>query len=302
MEHWQARCQLEAAGPPSLSLLPMFYANLIADLGGPETTLLKGVYRRTWYGNQLALAQLRRLLDRLSAQDVGALALNDAALVAGHYPDIGHRTIACLDVLVRARDWESSIAAATEEGWKAEPGKSFGSPGSLSVMAFGGPERPQPADLDKPVCGRATRGNRSRISDQAGCAQVNEHPAPIVGPLQQLLCASTQAVMAKEVQLILYADAALLRPVDHDPVRVGRAGVAGSALRAHPAAPQHAGVSAGPAFRSGSQSVAPALYKMAISHAGVAPVSPGVREPAAAVQVRLPRHVAPLLPRCPRAT
>jgi hypothetical protein len=118
----------------------MVYANLVADLGGPDSTLLKGVYRQTWYANQLALHQLRPLLDRFAADGVSALLLNDASIVAGYYPDIGCRAIRCIDILVHGEDWDRSIASASEEGWQAQRSKSFGSLGSLSAMAFSGPE------------------------------------------------------------------------------------------------------------------------------------------------------------------
>ena len=207
-ERWRTDCRVDTAGLPSQALFPMLYAHLIAGLGGPDTTLLKGVYRRTWYVNQLALAQLGQLLNGLAAREIDALLLNDAALVAGYYPDIGYRTIGCVDVLVRASDWERSIMTAVEEGWQAEPGKSFGSPSALSIMAFGGAERCSLRIWTNLFAAEPREDTEDRIWRQAGCTQVNGRAAHILGPIQQVLCLGAEAVRARETPLVLYADVA----------------------------------------------------------------------------------------------
>jgi hypothetical protein len=209
-EHWRTRCRLETAPPPSQALFPMLYANLIADVGGPDTTLLKGVYRRTWYGNQLVLAQVKPLLDRLAAQEVGTLLLNDASLVAGHYPDIGYRDIRCIDILVRAKDWNGSITAAAEEGWEVQAGKSFASPTSLSIMTFADSERRSLRVWANLFAAEPRADTEDRIWQEARSTQVNGRSIATLGPVEQLLCLSAEAVRVKEPPLFLYADARLL--------------------------------------------------------------------------------------------
>jgi hypothetical protein len=209
-EHWRTRCRLETAPPPSQALFPMLYANLIADVGGPDTTLLKGVYRRTWYGNQLVLAQVKPLLDRLAGQDVGTLLLNDASLVAGHYPDIGYRDIRCIDILVRAKDWNGSITAAAEEGWEVQAGKSFASPTSLSIMTFADSERRSLRVWANLFAAEPREDTEDRIWQEARSTQVNGRSIATLGPVEQLLCLSAEAVRVKEPPLFLYADARLL--------------------------------------------------------------------------------------------
>jgi hypothetical protein len=191
-------------------MFAMLYANLIAQLGGPDTTLLKGVYRRTWYGNQLVLARLGPLLDRLAARDAATILLNDASLVAAYYPDIGYRTIRCIDLLVRASDWDSSITAAAEEGWQVEADKSFWSPTSLSIMAFAGSEGSSLRIWANLFVAEPREDTEDRIWQEARCAQVNGRSTAILGPVQQLLCLSAEAARAREAPLVLYADAGLL--------------------------------------------------------------------------------------------
>ncbi|HEY3117918.1 MAG TPA: nucleotidyltransferase family protein [Chloroflexota bacterium] len=209
-ELWRTPYRLETAAPPSQALFAMLYANLIADLGGPDETLLKGVYRRTWYGNQLVLAHLKPLLDRLAAQDVATILLNDASLVVGHYPDIGYRTIRCIDILVRVKDWNSSIRSAGEEGWQAEPGKSFVSPTSLSIMTFAGSECLSLRIWANVFAAEPREDTEDRIWQEARCVQVNGRPIVTLGPVEQLLCLSAEALRVREPPLFLYADARLL--------------------------------------------------------------------------------------------
>lgn len=301
-ERWRARFRLDTAGAPSQALFAMLYANLIADLGGPETTLLKGVYRRTWYANQLAFAQLRQLLDRLAAQGVNAIVLNDAALAAGLYPDIGYRTIGCLDILVRAKDCETGITAATAEGWHGEPGKSFGSPSTLSIMAFGGPERCGLRIWTNLFAADPREDTEDRVWGQAGRAQVNGCPAPTLGPVQQLLCTSAESVRAGEVPLVLYADAALLaRSITTRSEWVELVWQAQRYERILPLRSMLAFVQAHLSVPVPSW-VVPALYKMAISHGELLQYHRVCESLPLRFKSACLRHVVPLLPRRSRAT
>jgi hypothetical protein len=266
-ERWRTRCRLDTAGPPSQALFPMLYANLIADLGGPDTTLLKGVYRRTWYGNQLVLAHLKPLLDRLAGQDVVPILLNDASLVGGHYPDIGYRTIRCIDILVRAKDWNGSITSATEEGWQLQPGESFASPTSLSIMTFAGTERRTLRLWANLFAAEPREDTEDRIWQEARSIHVNGRSIATLGPVEQLLCLSAEAVRVRTPPLFLYADARLL--VQSLTARSDWTRLAWHAQRYEHILPLRNML----AFLQAKLSIAlppwvlPSLHKMAISHA-----------------------------------
>jgi hypothetical protein len=188
----------------------MVYANLLVDLEGPDSTLLKGVYRQTWYTNQLVLHQLRPLLDRLAADGVSALLLNDASIVAGYYPDIGCRAIRCIDILVHGEDWDRSIAAASEEGWQAQHSKSFGSHGALSAMAFVSLESRSMRIWANLFTAAPQEDTDARIWGEARSFRINDHSILTLGPVEQLLFLSADAFREKEAPLFLYADARLL--------------------------------------------------------------------------------------------
>src|SRR4051794_32864599 len=60
---WQARRDLDSVDPDESRLLPLVYQNLADQQADePELARLRGVYRRTWYANQLTL---QRTADRL---------------------------------------------------------------------------------------------------------------------------------------------------------------------------------------------------------------------------------------------
>ena len=206
-ERWRTHHRPDTAAPRSLELFAMVYANLIAEAGGSDATLLKGVYRRTWYGNQLTLGRLPPLLDRLAARGVEAILLNDASLVAGHYPDPGYRTIHGLDLLVRAGDWDGGIAAAGEEGWEPKPGGPSGSP---MVATFAGSERRTLRIWASLFAAEPREDTEDRIWRAARTVAVNGRSVATLGPVDQLLCLCAEAARDREPRLVLYADARLL--------------------------------------------------------------------------------------------
>jgi hypothetical protein len=136
--------------------------------------------------------------------------LNDVSLVAGHYPDIGHRTIGCIDILVRGEDWNNSITAVTEEGWRVELGKSSASPTSLSVMTFAGPECRSLRVWANVFAAEPREDTDRRIWQEARCIHVNGQSIVTLGPVEQILCLSADAFRDKEPPLFLFADARLL--------------------------------------------------------------------------------------------
>ena len=300
-ELWRTRCRLETAPPSSQALFPMVYANLIADLGGPDETLLKGVYRRTWYGNQLVLAQVKPLLDRLAAEKVATILLNDASLVMG-YPDIGYRTIRCIDILVRAKDWNTSIRSAGEEGWQAEPGKSFVSPTSLSIMTFAGSEHRTLRIWANLFAAEPREDTEDRIWQQARCVHVNGRSIGALGPVEQLLCLSAEAVRAREPLLFLYGDARLL--VQSLTATSDWTRLVWQAQRYEHILPLRNMLG----FLQAKLSVVlppwvlPALHKMAISHAELLQYYRACESLPLRVKSTCLRRLLPLLPRQARAT
>jgi hypothetical protein len=301
-ERWLTSCQLETAEPRSQALFGMVYANLLADPGGPDANLLKGVYRQTWYANQLVLRLVRPLLDRFEASGIPALLLNDASLVAGYYPDIGCRAIRCIDVLVHGEDWSRSIATASEDSWQPQPSKSFGSQGSLSAMAFAGPECRSLRVWANLFAAEPQEDTEARIWREARSIRINDQSAFTLGPVEQLLFLSADAFRNKEPPLFLYADARLLLQSLDSTSDWAR--LVWQAQRFEHILPlrnmlaflQETLSATPPAW------VLPALHKMAISHAELLQYHQACESPQLRLKSRCLRWLLPFLPGDARQT
>jgi hypothetical protein len=75
-------------------LLPLVYVNLRdAGVDDPDLPRLKGLYRRTWYLNQLKLAEARPWLELLQGEGIDTLLLKGVPLGLEYYGDLGQRPI-----------------------------------------------------------------------------------------------------------------------------------------------------------------------------------------------------------------
>jgi putative nucleotidyltransferase-like protein len=94
--------RLDDLDPASTALLPLLHRQLErrgdAD---PLAPRLRGVYRRTWYVNQLRLDRLRGALNALREAEADPLVFSSWELPVRYYDDLGLRPAAALHVLVR---------------------------------------------------------------------------------------------------------------------------------------------------------------------------------------------------------
>ncbi len=115
---WRSLVPFAAVDPEAYRLLPCLYANLQA-LGAVDdlAARLRGVYRRTWYANQLALPHLAAALTTWQAAGIetrilgGPLAILQYSADAGLYPLDGG------DVLVRPQNMQHAGRLLAGRGW-----------------------------------------------------------------------------------------------------------------------------------------------------------------------------------------
>jgi hypothetical protein len=115
-QQWKSEVDIETLDDASNVLLPQLYQNLLAHgVDDPEMARLKGVYRRTWYGNQLQIKALNLVLAALAAHNIpvirlGAIETDSRAIFSVHLlvQDIGG-AIDCLKLL----DWQVAPADST---------------------------------------------------------------------------------------------------------------------------------------------------------------------------------------------
>jgi hypothetical protein len=209
-EQWRAHCRVETADARSQAMFGLLYLNLIVGLDSPEANLLKGIYKRTWYANQLALAKLHQIYDGLAVNGTPAVVLNDASLVGGHYPDIGCRAIRCIDLLFRAEHWEKGITWLTGEGWKVQPDKSFASATSLSIVSLSGSDNQNLRVWTNPFTAEPQEDTETRTWESARDMELNGKPVLTLGPVEQILSLSADARRVAKPPLFVVTDAMVL--------------------------------------------------------------------------------------------
>lgn len=99
-------------------LLPLVHGNLrAAGVDDPDLPRLKGLHRRTWYENQVALHRVRPAIELLQGAGIRVLFLKGAPLALLHYGDLGLRPMADVDVLVPWDDAHRALDLLEAAGW-----------------------------------------------------------------------------------------------------------------------------------------------------------------------------------------
>ena len=107
-QRWTQAVDLDGLDAGSIRLLPQLYRSLEREgVRDPLMSRLKGVYRHTWYGNQLRLRDAAVVLGELSRRGIEPMLLKGAALTLLHYRDSGLRPMEDVAVLVRTQQWRA---------------------------------------------------------------------------------------------------------------------------------------------------------------------------------------------------
>jgi hypothetical protein len=118
---WQSSVDIEKLDAGSNQLLPLLYRNL-RKMGTacPEMSRFKGVYRHTWYKNQLLFHDCTPVLSSFREAGIETVLLKGAGLAAEHYRDFGLRAMADFDVLVPFEKASAAISLLKALGWLPE--------------------------------------------------------------------------------------------------------------------------------------------------------------------------------------
>ena len=105
--------------PGSYALLPLLHERLTAFAPAePQLPRLRGIYRRTWYRNQLFLRRLGLLLPRLRRRGLDPLLVGGAAAHLRWYPSPGLRPVTQLELVVPCGTGQDALAVAANMGWR----------------------------------------------------------------------------------------------------------------------------------------------------------------------------------------
>jgi hypothetical protein len=110
---------IDRIDPGSLRILPLLYKNLIFHgIKDPLLEKFKGVYRRTWYKNQILFHKMHSILGLLEGTGIKTMILKGASLVLLYYKDYGLRPMMDFDVMVQAADVECAVEVLSKAGWQ----------------------------------------------------------------------------------------------------------------------------------------------------------------------------------------
>jgi hypothetical protein len=117
-KQWKSSVDVEKIDSASHRMLPLLYRNL-QDLGirDPAMGRYKGVYRQTWYKNQMLFHTMTSFLRSLQAAEIQTVILKGAALTVSYYKDYGLRPMNDFDILIRPQKVPPVIKLLGAAGW-----------------------------------------------------------------------------------------------------------------------------------------------------------------------------------------
>lgn len=115
---WRAGADIDRLDPGSFRLLPLLYRNLHThQVEDPWMGKIKGIYRATWYRNQMRFRTAADLLRALHDAGIQTMILKGAALALLYYKDLGLRPMDDWDALVPTQWAPRAIDLLIELGW-----------------------------------------------------------------------------------------------------------------------------------------------------------------------------------------
>lgn len=169
---------------PSLRrLLPMVSRNF-ATLGHPRDPYLLRAYAGSLATNAGSLEALAHAIDALNAARIPNLTLKGAALLLGHYGDLGIRPMSDVDLLVPGNLVGPALDALEGEGWQGDRSRRWLSTPMHAGTLFRG--RGSSLDLHR----HATYEARYLEADRAFFA--NSEPLEVEGRATRMMSASDQ--------------------------------------------------------------------------------------------------------------
>ncbi len=117
-QSWLQQVDLDTIDGGSYRLMPMLYKNiskssLESDLNGR----LKGIYRYSFYFNQMLFHQAHRIIDQLNKAGIRVLLLKGAAITLQYYQDYGIRPMGDIDILVDRANVAAAVKIIEENSW-----------------------------------------------------------------------------------------------------------------------------------------------------------------------------------------
>jgi hypothetical protein len=118
-QRWCATTDLDRIDEESFRHLPLAWYRLQRQAAHDRTyEIAKGVYRQSWYRNQLLLRTVGTILDALTSAGIDALLLKGTSLASRYYPTPATRPMVDIDLLVPHAAAERACAVLVADGWR----------------------------------------------------------------------------------------------------------------------------------------------------------------------------------------
>ncbi|MFN7983229.1 MAG: nucleotidyltransferase family protein [Vicinamibacterales bacterium] len=137
---WQARIDLDVVDEGSRRLLPLMYRAMQArGENWSELGRLRGIYRQTWYRNNLLIGRLGSLVATLEAAGVPTMVLKGVPLALAYYGNTALRPMSDADLLVPADAAGHVLATVVDAGWRPRDERLPWPPRFTASRSFAGP-------------------------------------------------------------------------------------------------------------------------------------------------------------------
>ena len=119
-QQWRTGNDFEALDGRSFALLSVLYRNLqrLENLNDPILPRLKGIYKRSWYQNQLRLPIYSSAIQALSQKALPIL-LDESALLSD-YDDLGSRTLERVSIGLASSAYSEAWQLLAAQGWQSK--------------------------------------------------------------------------------------------------------------------------------------------------------------------------------------
>lgn len=121
-KEWRQLADIDHLDQGSFRLLPLLYHNLQQNgVDDPLMPRLKGIYRKSWYKNQMLFHAAAKVLQTFQAADIPTVLLKGVALSHAYYKDHGLRPMSDFDVLVPIKQAREAVELLAASGLKPKP-------------------------------------------------------------------------------------------------------------------------------------------------------------------------------------
>lgn len=119
-QQWYKKIDIENdIDSESYHLLPLLYDSLSSyQIKTEEEKRLKGIYRRSWYKNQLHLKNFQDILANFNQENICPIILGDLVMATQYYQQIAHRPINTYELFVLPNQVNLAIEKLEKLGWK----------------------------------------------------------------------------------------------------------------------------------------------------------------------------------------